>query len=154
MKIADLIPEDAVVLRLAATDAMGAVRELAAVLARAHGLDAARVEALLLERERLGSTALGNEVAVPHAKLEVANVGAALGLSPAGVDFAAPDGAPVRIVVALVCPQRGGAHLRALASIGEALADPLLRKRLLEAGSAAEVKRLLASPRRGAPRPA
>jgi PTS system nitrogen regulatory IIA component len=152
VKIADFIPEDAIVLRLAATDADAAVRALAAALARAHGLDAGQVESALLERERLGSTAIGDETAVPHGKLPVERVAGALGLSETGIDFAAPDDARVRIVVALVAPLQGGAHLRALASVGEAVADPLLRKRLLEARSAAEVRHLLAAPRRASPR--
>lgn len=152
MKIVDIIPEDGIVLRLAATDAEGAVRALAAVLARAHGLDAAEVETALLERERLGSTAIGDETAIPHGKLPIARVAGALGLSETGIDFAAPDGAPVRIVVALVAPLQGGAHLRALASVGEAVADPLLRKRLLEARTAADVRVLLAAPRRASRR--
>jgi PTS system nitrogen regulatory IIA component len=152
VKLADFVPEDAIVLRLAAASAADAVRALAAVLARAHGLDAAQVETALLERERLGSTAIGHETAVPHGKLPVRDVAGALGLSETGIDFAAPDGAPVRIVVALVAPVQGGAHLRALACVGEAVADPLLRKRLLEARSAAEVRRLLAAPLRKPPR--
>jgi mannitol/fructose-specific phosphotransferase system IIA component (Ntr-type) len=68
----------------------------------------------------------------------------ALGLSREGIDFGAPDGKPVRIVVALLSPMTGNNHLKALAAIAQTLADPSLRAKLLAARTAEEAHALFA----------
>jgi PTS system nitrogen regulatory IIA component len=151
LKLIDFIPASAVVHRLSASDAAGAIRELAAALGRAHALDAGAVETLLLAREQLGSTALGHGIAAPHGRMDVARTMGALGLSEKGVDFAATDGIKARIVVAFVSPRQAGGDLRALAVVAQTFADPTLRQELLESASAADVHRLLSSSR-GKPR--
>jgi PTS system nitrogen regulatory IIA component len=145
LELIDFVPADAIVFRLGASDATGAIRELASALARAHGLDRELTEALLLEREHLGSTALARGVAAPHARMDVPRTMGALGLSEKGIEFAAPDGAPVRIVVAFVGPREGGSDLRALDVVARAFADPTLREKLFEVGSASEIHGLLSS---------
>jgi PTS system nitrogen regulatory IIA component len=143
LKIADLIPAAAIVHRLEGPSAGAVVAELAGVLGRVHGLDAAAVREALLEREQLGSTAIGNGVAAPHARLKGAPVAGALGILPRGVDFGAADGRPVRIVVAFVSPAQGPAHLKALAAVAQTFADAPLRQALLDAKDAAEIHDLL-----------
>jgi PTS system nitrogen regulatory IIA component len=145
LELIDFVPAAAIVFRLGASDATGVIRELASALARAHGLDRELIEALLLDREHLGSTALGPEVAAPHARMEVARAMGALGLSEKGIEFGAPDGDPVRIVVAFVAPREGGGDLRVLDVVSRAFADPALRKKLFEVASAAEIHELLSS---------
>ncbi len=153
MRIIDFVPTTGILYRLGAPDAAGAVRELAALLARQGGLAAEQVTAALLEREHLGSTAIGQEIAIPHARFEVPRTLGVLGLAPAGIDFGAPDGALVRIAVAFLSPRQGGSHLHALAAIAQELSDASARGRLLSAGSAAEVHEVLAALRGRGSRP-
>jgi PTS system nitrogen regulatory IIA component len=147
VRIADFVPMTAILHRLAATDARGAVTELALALAKLNSMDPALVGSLLLEREALGSTGIGHGIAVPHAKLEIPRTIGVLGLSVPGIDFAAPDGEPAQIFIALLSPAHGGAHLKALAAVAQDLSDATFRSRLLEAAGAAEVHRLLSAPR-------
>src|SRR5207244_3196856 len=99
MKIAEFLREDLILPDLQATDKPGVLRELCAALARAHGLDAGRLTEVLLEREKLGSTGVGEGVAIPHGKLPGAqNLLAAFGRSKRGVDFAAIVGTSAMLV--------------------------------------------------------
>lgn len=110
-----------------------ALRLLAEMLAPGLGSDAKHIEHLLLEREKLQSTGIGDRVAIPHCALEVADgQAAALILCPRGVEFEAIDGDPVDIVFCVVGPKRAtGEHLRTLARISRLLRDEQTRMRLL-----------------------
>lgn len=101
----------------------------------------------LLEREKLGSTALGNRVAVPHCRLdELQRPTAALLRTREGVPFDAPDGLPVSLFCALVVPQNAEeSHLQLLADLAERLRQPERLRRLLRAEDAGEAVRLLAA---------
>jgi nitrogen PTS system EIIA component len=144
MRILDFVsPKDAL-LRLQADEPAGVVRELGLALAGPSQLDPDRLIKLLLHRERVGTTAVGHELAIPHARTpEVAATVGVIGLSARGIDFHAPDGLPVHVFVALVSPIHGGKHLHALAAVTRELADPAVRKRLLQARDAAEAHQLL-----------
>lgn len=100
----------------------------------------------VLERELLESTGLGDEVAIPHAALQgLARPLLALGRSPRGIDFGAPDGRPARIVFLLLIPP--GAHqeeVRILASIARATLEQGARDELVGASGLEEVTRVLA----------
>jgi mannitol/fructose-specific phosphotransferase system IIA component (Ntr-type) len=106
---------------------------------------AAYVKAIF-EREDVTSTGIGNGVAIPHARLPtlsgcVVSVAIALG----GIDFAARDQLPVRLVVMIAARDRDRAeHLRVLASVAARLQDEALRRRLLEAHDAQAVIEALA----------
>lgn len=143
MTIADLVRADAVAFPLHAADRIGAVRELSSALAGLYELDAGDIQARLLERDQLGKTAVGNEVAMPHAKMDLARMVEVPGLSERSVDSGAPDGLPIWIFIALISPLPGREHLTALAAARRAQSDGLLRKGLLEATSTAEPYRRL-----------
>jgi mannitol/fructose-specific phosphotransferase system IIA component (Ntr-type) len=105
---------------LQATDVRGVLLELAAGLAGAGVVDdPSELFARLWEREQLGSTAIGNGIAIPHCKLEgLDRVAVAVGLAPGGVDFGAADGQPVRLFFLVASPTRAPAeHLQSLAAI-------------------------------------
>ncbi|HET9769165.1 MAG TPA: PTS sugar transporter subunit IIA [Thermoanaerobaculia bacterium] len=105
---------------LAAADAAGVLRELADRLARGGVVaDPETLFQRLWEREQLGSTAIGRGIAIPHCKLDgLEHVVLAVGLAPAGVDFGAADGQPVRLFFVVVSPSRSPAeHLQSLAAI-------------------------------------
>jgi len=105
---------------LVGRDAGAVLRELAGKLAEAGVVsDAEQLFDRLWERERLGSTAIGRGIAIPHCKLErLDRVVVAAGLAPAGVGFGAADHQPVRLFFVVVSPSRSPAeHLQLLAAI-------------------------------------
>ncbi len=145
MHLADVLRPDCVIAELSGASVTSVLAELARPVAAATGLDAAALVAALAARERLGSTGIGEGVAIPHCK--VAGLPAltmSLGRSRAGIDFRSVDGKPTRIFVALFAPERAGAeHLQALARVSRLVKRPEFRKALLDAPDAAEIHRLL-----------
>lgn len=147
MKILDILPNEALV----APDLVGetkgdVVRELAVHLAQQHPeIDAEKLVDVLWERERLGSTAIGDGIAIPHGKLPGLNgVRGAFGRHQAGVDFESLDGNPTRLFFVLVAPEDSvGQHLKALARVSRLLKDSAFRDRLVAAPDRAELFRLV-----------
>jgi PTS system nitrogen regulatory IIA component len=139
MKIVDLIKRDMVVPALEATDKRGILEELAAYMAAHHArIDRGALAKVLIERELLASTAIGEGVAIPHGKLgAVGEIVACLGRARAGVEFDSMDGQPTYLFFVLVAPESStGAHLKALARISRVFKDPEFRRRLLAAPDA------------------
>ncbi len=99
----------------------------------------------LMEREELGSTGIGQGIAIPHGKSDtVSDLAAAFGVSADGVSFDSLDGEPVNIFFLLVAPEgAAGAHLKALARISSLLKDKYFRKSLLSAQSPGEVIKII-----------
>ncbi|HXN54964.1 MAG TPA: PTS sugar transporter subunit IIA, partial [Myxococcales bacterium] len=104
-----------------------------------------RLLEVLLEREKLGSTGIGEGVAIPHGKLAgVPSVIAAFGRSRAGIDFAAVDGKPARLFFLLFAPENSaGIHLKALARISRLLRSPTFRQAILDAPDRLAIHRLI-----------
>lgn len=139
MKIVDLIERDMVVPHLKGKTKPQILRELAESLAeRRPHLDSQQIARVLIEREELASTAIGEGVAIPHGKLpDVNEIVACLGRVRGGVDFDSMDGQPTFLFFVLVAPENStGAHLKALARISRLFKDPGFRERLLEADDA------------------
>ena len=121
-------------------DKQEALQSLARLLAPAVEAPEARVLQLLVEREQLQSTGIGEGVAIPHASAEDApRQAAAVLLCPHGLPFAAIDGAPVTVVFGVIGPRRAtGEHLRTLARISRLLRDPTSRAKLSASPNAEE----------------
>jgi PTS system nitrogen regulatory IIA component len=104
-----------------------------------NGLKINSVKAIdvLLQREKLGSTGIGEGVAIPHGKVpDLQDLVVAFGRSKKGIDFDAIDGKPVHLFFLLLAPENStGQHLKALAKISKMLKTPNFRKTLLEAQS-------------------
>jgi len=135
MKIMDFLSKKAIVVDLKSTKKEEVIRELLDVLIQAGEIDKRHRNKLmeaLLAREKLGSTAIGQGVSIPHAKSEyVEKLVAALGISSKGIDFDSLDDEPVYIVFLLLAPQdSAGPHLKALALISRLLKDKYLRDNL------------------------
>ncbi len=136
MKIVDILKPSAIVAELVATDKDGLIKELATHLCRTcpelKGTSEAVFKALVA-RELLGSTGVGEGVAIPHAKIPgLGSLVAAFGRCLRGVAFDAIDGQPVRLVFVLLVPENSaGAHLKALARIARLLKSSGFRDRLL-----------------------
>lgn len=126
-------------------DKTTALHLLSRMLSPALGIDQAQVESLLLERERLQSTGIGDGVAIPHTAVEEAvSQAAAVVLCPKGIDFEAIDGEKVRIVFGVVGPKRAtGEHLRTLARISRLLRDVATREKLVSSANSAEALELI-----------
>jgi PTS system nitrogen regulatory IIA component len=131
-----------IVSRLTSSDKAGVLRELVRVLAQAEKeVDEQRMLEILLERESLGSTGIGEGVAIPHGKSkDVKKLLASFGRSLPGIDFQSMDGKPAHLFFLLVAPENSaGIHLKALARISRLMKDQIFRKRLMEANSSEEI---------------
>jgi nitrogen PTS system EIIA component len=147
MKIVDLIQREMIIPALSATSKPGILKELAAHLARRHPeLDLDQLTRVLIDREGLASTAIGEGVAIPHGKLpSVDGIVACLGRARDGVDFESMDGQPTYLFVVMVAPESStGAHLKALARISRVFKDQAFRQLLLEAPDADSMYAILA----------
>lgn len=135
MKILDFLSKKAVVMDIKSFKKQDVIAELVDALIDAGEIDKRNrgklIEALMA-REALGSTAIGQGVAIPHAKSDcVLRLVAAFGLSRKGVDFDSLDGEPVYVFFLLIAPQdSAGPHLKALARISRLLKDKYFREAL------------------------
>jgi nitrogen PTS system EIIA component len=146
MKIMDILVKDAVILDLISQNKDSLLAEMARALAKAKpGLDEQQLLAVLIEREALQSTGIGEGVAIPHGKVRgLDRLVATFARSQTGVDFNSIDGRPTQLFFLLVVPeQSGGQHLKALARISRFFRDPSFRSRLLRAGDLGEVFRAI-----------
>ncbi len=133
LQLCDIVPE------LSAVTKDEVLVELAGKVAESHpGLDQADLVRVLQEREKLGSTGIGDAIAIPHGKLKQAReLVLAFGRSRGGIDFNALDSRPVQLFFLLVAPEDAiGVHLKMLARISRVLKDPAVRRRLIEAADA------------------
>ncbi len=149
MKIVDFVRPELIVPELQARDKAEVIRELADHLAANVGggkaLDREQLAKVLMERERLASTAIGEGVAIPHGKLDaVGKLVACVGRAPQGVDFDSMDGRPTHLFFVLVAPENStGVHLKALARISRLFKDPEFRTRLMQARGAEELYKVI-----------
>jgi nitrogen PTS system EIIA component len=146
LKVMDILHLEAIQTDLSATTKRAVLEELVEFLMKTGKIkNAPKIVEVLMEREKLGSTGIGQGIAIPHAKTDDASeVIATLGLSRKGVQFDALDGEPVHIVFLLVAPPEAAApHLKALARISRLLKNKFFRQSLRAAKDTAEVIRLI-----------
>ena len=142
MKITDILPASQVVADLQGQNKEAVLRELATHLAAEHPeVDVERLVEVLWERERLGSTAIADGIAIPHGKLPgLQSVLAAFGRHRRGIDFQSLDGNPTRLLFLLVAPEDSvGLHLKALARVSRLLKHPAFRQQLMDARDSNEL---------------
>jgi PTS system nitrogen regulatory IIA component len=150
MNLTDLLTSDRVAIQPAARSGLTkqeALGLLASLLAKgAPGVPRAEVERVLVEREQLQSTGIGDGVAIPHGALaELDAQIASLLIVPDGVEFAAIDGQKVTILFAVVGPKRAtGEHLKALARVSRLLRNKGFRDQLVASADAQAVYDLIA----------
>ena len=146
MKITDFLKEDCVIVNLKSRDKKGAIAELLSLLEKNKYIkDSKKILETVMEREKLGSTGIGQGIAVPHAKTEqIDNLVGALGISQNGVDFDSLDGEPVYIIFLLLAPTKSiGLHLKALAKIARLLKDRVFRNALRECKTPEEAIKII-----------
>src|SRR5271169_2064687 len=115
MPLNDILAPDAVMASLRVNSKKQALQELSERAAIVSGLPAREIFDALLQRERLGSTGVGDGIAIPHGKLaKCGRIFGVFGRLDRPIDFEAPDGLPVDLIFALIAPEAAGAaQLRA-----------------------------------------
>jgi nitrogen PTS system EIIA component len=138
MNIVDMLQKEFIIADLKAKNKRDVLAELSNIFLLTYkSIDTAAVLNALLEREKLGSTCIGEGIAIPHGKLAgLDNLIAAFGRSDEGVEFNALDSKRVHIFFILMAPENSaGHHLKALAKISRMLRDADFRKQLMDAKS-------------------
>ncbi|MDR2860285.1 MAG: PTS sugar transporter subunit IIA [Elusimicrobiota bacterium] len=146
MKIMDFLSPDAVIVDLKAADKKAAIIELVEKLRETKNVKKTdEIIEVVFEREKLGSTGIGQGVAIPHGKTDVLQeqVGV-LGISRKGIEFNALDGEPVNIIFLLVGPvEVAGQHLKALSRISRLFKDKFLRQAIKAAETSEAIVKII-----------
>lgn len=142
MKITEILVRDAVILDLGVRSKSDVLAEMTAALSKVEPqIDAGALHEVLLEREALQSTGIGDGVAIPHGKLAgLDRLIATFARSVEGVQFESIDGQATHHLFMLVVPEHsGGKYLKALARISRFFRDPTFRQRLSDAETLEDV---------------
>jgi len=146
MKIMEILVKEAVILDLGVRTKREVLAEMAASLAKVEPqIEADRLVEVLMEREALQSTGIGEGVAIPHGKLPgLGRLVATFARSREGIDFESIDGQPTHHFFLLVVPEHsGGQYLKALARISRFFRDPAFRQSLVEGEALEDVIRAI-----------
>ena len=148
MPLNDLVAPNAIIPALKVNGKKQTLQELAAKAADLTGQNERTILEILMQREKLGSTGVGNGIAIPHGKLS--KLGKLFGLFARlarPVDFGSLDGLPVDLVFLLLAPEGAGAdHLKALARVARLLRDPDVARNLRDSADAEAIYAVLAMP--------
>ena len=142
MKILDILDKECIIPELRSGTKKEVLEELTgALLSCKANLDKEALVEVLLERERLGSTGIGDGIAIPHGKVQdLDELVLSFGRSTQGIEFDSMDGRPTHLFFLLIAPENSaGIHLRALAKISRLLKSSHFRQRLLAAGTEEEL---------------
>lgn len=152
MPLSDLVAPQAVIPALKVNGKKQALQELAGRAADLTGLDERDILDIVQQREKLGSTGIGNGIAIPHGKL--AKLERMFGLFARldrAIDFEALDGQPVDLVFLLLAPESAGAdHLKALARVARLLRSGETAKMLRDSRDSEAIYAVLTMPMPGA----
>ena len=148
MPLTDVVALDAIVPALKVNGKKQALQELAARAAQISGQSERTILETLMQREKLGSTGVGNGIAIPHGKLPKLNkLFGLFARLERPVDFEALDGQPVDLVFLLLAPEGAGAdHLKALARVARLLRDPEIARKLRNSRDAEAIYAVLVVP--------
>ncbi len=142
MKMSEIIEENSIIPDLKARDKNGVLEELAEVISNHEpSINKAELVKVLVERERLGSTGIGDGVAIPHGKMNgISHPLISFGRSSKGLDFDSMDGQTAYLFFLLVAPENSSSiHLQVLAKVAKILKSGTFRKKLMKAGSRKEL---------------
>lgn len=158
MNLLDYISEKEVFLELAATSKRKVIEEVLDKLIAVKKVKKERKNELLfqlLAREKIGSTAIGNGIALPHARLEtMKHIVVALGISSKGIDFDSLDSEPVYLIFLIISSQKeAGLHLKMLAHVAQLIKDKYFVKNIRDCVQAKEVLKVIAKQQKFIVRP-
>ena len=147
MKITDILKKDSIIDNLVSSNKASALEELSIFL-KSKGLVPSKVNLLnaLMEREQLGSTGIGENVAIPHAKIsEINQIITIFGRSKEGIEFDSLDKKPVHFIYLVLAPANSsGQHLKVLARISRLLKNKSLREAIMNASEANQIYSIIA----------
>lgn len=146
MRIIEYLDKDAIIEDISGGSKEKILEELLKpIVSKNRDLKLNKLVEILLEREELGSTAIGDGVAIPHGKVkDLQEIMISFGRSIKGVGFDAVDGNPVHLFFTLLAPESSmGLHLKALAKISRLLKNPHFRKSLMEAKGRDEIYEII-----------
>jgi PTS system nitrogen regulatory IIA component len=148
MPLNDLVASNAIIPALKVNNKKQVLQELAARAAMLSGQNERAIFDILMQREKLGSTAIGNGIAIPHGKMATLNrLFGLFARLDRPVDFEALDNQPVDLVFVLLAPDGAGAdHLKALARIARLMRDPSIVHKLRASHDAESLYAVLAMP--------
>jgi len=145
MPLTDVLTPNAILPAMKAVSKKQLLQELSSFAAELSGISERDVFDALLQRERLGSTGIGNGIAIPHGKLpKIGRLFGVFARLEKPVDFESLDGEPVDLVFLLLAPEGAGAdHLKALSRIARALRDPAIVYKLRKSRDSSALYSLL-----------
>jgi len=148
MPLNDLVAHNAIIPALKVNGKKQILQELAAKAAELSGQNERTIFEILLQREKLGSTGVGNGIAIPHGKLtKLTKLFGLFARLERPVDFESLDGQPVDLVFLLLAPEGAGAdHLKALARVARLLRDSDVARKLRESRDAEALYAVLTLP--------
>jgi PTS system nitrogen regulatory IIA component len=148
MPLIDLVAPNAILPALKVNNKKQALQEIAARAAVLTGQNERAIFETLMQREKLGSTAVGNGIAIPHGKMpHLARLFGLFARLDRAIDFEALDGQPVDLIFLLLAPEGAGAdHLKALARVARLLRDPTIAHKLRASEDAEALYAVLAMP--------
>ena len=142
MKIVDILHADCIIPELHSQNKEEVLEELTTALLKYKGnLNKEALVEVLLVRERLGSSGIGDGIAIPHGRVpDLDELIVSFGRSTLGIEFDSMDGRPTHLFFLLIAPENSaGVHLRALAKISKLLKSAHFRQRLMESGTREEI---------------
>ena len=147
MKITDILKQESIIENLVSTDKASTLEELSIFL-KSKGLVSNKENLLnaLMEREKLGSTGIGENVAIPHAKIsEINQIITIFGRSKEGIEFDSLDKKPVHFIYLVLAPANSsGQHLKVLARISRLLKNKPLRESIISATETNQIYSIIA----------
>jgi len=146
MKIADILIKEHIISELNCYDKIGVLDELSSFLKDKGKIsNKEKLLTALITREKLGSTGIGENVAIPHAKIsEIDEIITVFARSPNGVEFESLDQKPVNFIYMILAPENStGQHLKALARISRLFKNPSLREAILRAHESDQIYSIL-----------
>ncbi len=148
-KLVDFFHEEFILLNISGKNKVEVLKQLVEFYSKTHKLTEMEKDELLssvLERENIGSTGIGNGIAVPHGLISRgANISGVVGICPKGVNFDSIDEQPVKLIVLVVTPRdhKKDMHLKVLSEVSKLLSDPDLRDAMFSAKNALEICELI-----------
>jgi len=148
MELSELISPDSIIATLKAGSKKQALQELSEVAESLTGVSSSDVFGIVLQRERLGSTGVGQGIAIPHGKLDgLDKLFAIFARLETPINFDAMDDQPVDLIFMLLAPESAGAdHLKALARISRTLRDSSVTEKLRNSDTITAIYSILTQP--------
>ena len=148
MPLTDLVAPNGIIPALKVNGKKQAIHELAVRAAKLTGQSERLIFETLMQREKLGSTGVGNGIAIPHGKLpKLEKLVGLFARLDRPIDFESLDGQPVDLIFLLLAPEGAGAdHLKALARVARLLRDPEVARKLRNSHDADALYAVLAMP--------